>query len=139
MAWPPERRSISSITLLRLDLRRGNGGEPEDALPATAGSAATRPGGRRRWLSAMAGLVSARNLFSFSKNAPGVADDGQVRDAVLADFGRIDIDVDHLGVRSESGEAAGDAVVEADAEGDQEIACGSGPCWRRSCRACRAC
>ena len=39
-------------------------------------------------------------------------------------FGGIDIDVDDFGVRREGGEAAGDAVVEAHAEGDQQVGIG---------------
>jgi hypothetical protein len=50
-----------------------------------------------------------------------VAHDGQVGGAVLADLGRVDVEVDDLGVGSEGGEAAGDAVVEADAERDQQV------------------
>ena len=50
---------------------------------------------------------------------------GTSASAVLADFGGIDIDVDDFGVGGEGGEAAGDAVVEADAEGDEEVAFGT--------------
>ena len=46
---------------------------------------------------------------------------------ILADFGGIDIDVDDLGVRREGGEAAGDAIVEAHAEGDQQVGIRSSP------------
>src|ERR1035441_8994970 len=47
-----------------------------------------------------------------------VANDGHFRSADLADFGRVDIDVDDFGVRGEGGEASGDAIVEAHAERD---------------------
>ncbi len=67
------------------------------------------------------GLVSIRNLFSFSRTRLASPTMGKIRDTVLADLGGIDIDVDHLGVRSEGREPAGDTVVEAHAKGDEEI------------------
>ena len=87
----------------------------------------------------VAGLGFGEQLVELGEHALHVAHDGHVGGAVLADFGGVDIDVDDLGVRREGGQAAGDAVVEADAEGDQQVAVGHAPCWRRSCRACRAC
>ena len=63
-------------------------------------------------------------LGELDENALDVADDGDFGSAVLADFGGVDIDVDDFGVRGEGGEASGDAVVEAHAEGDQEIGIG---------------
>ncbi len=51
----------------------------------------------------------------------GVADDRHVRRAVLADLGRVDVGVDDLGVRGEAVQLAGDAVVEAGAEGEQQV------------------
>src|ERR1035441_6407158 len=41
-----------------------------------------------------------------------VADYGHFGSADLADFGRVDIDVDDFGVRGEGGEASGDAMVD---------------------------
>ena len=67
---------------------------------------------------------SASSLFSFCEHALHVAHDGHIGRAVLADFGGIDIHVDDFGVRREGGQAAGDAVVEAHAEGDQQVAFG---------------
>ena len=40
---------------------------------------------------------------------------------VLRDLGRVDVDVDELGVRRELGELAGDAVVEAGADRDDQV------------------
>ena len=51
-----------------------------------------------------------------------LADDGDERRHVLADLGRVDVDVDDLRLRREGGELAGDAVVEARADGDQQVA-----------------
>ena len=53
-----------------------------------------------------------------------VAHDGNIRRAILADLGGIDIHVDDFGVRRERGQAAGDAIVEADAERDQQVGLG---------------
>src|ERR1017187_6820159 len=58
------------------------------------------------------------------EDAFDVADNGDFGSADLADFGRVDIDVDDLGVWGEGGEAAGDAVVETDAEGDEKVGTG---------------
>ena len=65
-----------------------------------------------------------QNLVELLQNALHVAHDGQVRRAILADFGRIDVDVNHFGMRREGGQAAGHAIVEAHAEGDQQIGVG---------------
>ncbi len=73
------------------------------------------------------------------EHAFDIAHDGHVGRAVLADLGGVDVDVDHLGMRREGREAPGYAVVETDAQRDQQVASKSSPCWRRSCRACRAC
>ena len=50
-----------------------------------------------------------------------VADQRHVDLDVLVDLGRIDLDVDLLRVGRVGGEVAGDAVVEAHAEGDQQV------------------
>ena len=51
-----------------------------------------------------------------------VADDRHVDLDVLVDRGRIDVDVDLLRVRREGVEPAGDAVVEARADADHQVA-----------------
>ena len=50
-----------------------------------------------------------------------VADEGDVGADVLVDLGGIDLDVDLLRVGRVVGEVAGDAVVEAHAEGEQQV------------------
>ena len=50
-----------------------------------------------------------------------VADDRDVGDPVLADLGRVDVGVDDGGVRGEGVQPPGDPVVEARAEGDEQI------------------
>ena len=52
---------------------------------------------------------------------PAVADDRHVRDAVLADLGRVDVGVDDLRVGREGRQLAGDPVVEPGAERDQQV------------------
>ena len=44
-----------------------------------------------------------------------------MRRDVLGDLGRVDVDVDELGARRELGELAGDAVVEAGADADDQV------------------
>ncbi len=50
-----------------------------------------------------------------------VADERDVGADVLVDLGGVDLDVDLLRGGSVAGEVAGDAVVEAHAEGEQEV------------------
>ena len=50
-----------------------------------------------------------------------VADEGYVDLYVFVDFAGVDFDVDLFGVGGVAGEVAGDAVVEAHAEGEEEI------------------
>ena len=50
-----------------------------------------------------------------------VAVDRDVGDLVLVDLRRVDVDVDDLAVLGELGELAGHAVVEAHAEGQQQV------------------
>ena len=50
-----------------------------------------------------------------------VADEGDVGADVLVDLGGVDLDVDLLRVGRVAGEVAGDAVVEAHAEGEQQV------------------
>ena len=51
-----------------------------------------------------------------------VADDRHVGPADLAELGGVDVDVDDLGVGRERVDLAGDAVVEAGAERDEQVA-----------------
>ena len=51
----------------------------------------------------------------------GVADDGNIDVDVLGDAGRVDVDMNDLGVGCERGQLAGDAVVEAGPDGDEVI------------------
>ena len=139
IAWPPERRSISAIRccgLISVSEITGVSGCSSFqsricAHHARRAAPAFRLHRRAR--------VSVQHLVELLQHALHVAHDGQVGRAVLADLGRIDIHVDHLGVRREGRQAAGDAVVEAHAQGDQQVGIRSCPCWRHSCRACRAC
>ena len=64
----------------------------------------------------------ADRLDQLLGDEPAVADDRHVGPAHLALLGRVDVDVDDLGVGGEGVDAAGDAVVEAGAEGDQQVA-----------------
>src|ERR1035441_54479 len=50
-----------------------------------------------------------------------VADEGYVGMDVLVDLGGVDLDVDLLGAGRVAGEVAGDAVVEAHAEGEPQV------------------
>jgi hypothetical protein len=54
-------------------------------------------------------------------DVPRVAHDRDVGVPVLADLGRVDVGVHDLGVRGERVELAGDPVVEAGAQGDQQV------------------
>ena len=73
-------------------------------------------GGRAR----LAQLADRRDQLG--DDGAAVADDRHVGAAHLALLGRIDVDVDDLGLGGEAVEPAGDAVVEAGAEGDQQVA-----------------
>ena len=81
--------------------------------------------GARRASASRIGLESPRatllSLPSTRLTSPTMGTSGG---AVLADLGGVDIHVDDLGVRREGGQAAGDAVVEAHAERDQQVALG---------------
>ncbi len=57
----------------------------------------------------------------FGETSREIADEGHVDFDVLVDLGRVDLDVNLLGVRRVAGEVAGDAVVEAHPEGEQQI------------------
>ena len=53
-----------------------------------------------------------------------VAHDRHVDRLVLADLGRVDVDVDDLGLARERRELAGHPVVEAHADGDEQVGLG---------------
>ena len=67
-----------------------------------------------------------------------VADDRDVGADVLGDLRRVDVDVDDLGVRRELGQLAGDPVVEAGADRDDQVGVVHRRSWRCGCRACPA-
>ena len=52
-------------------------------------------------------------LDEVREHIAGIADDRDQGLHVLADLGRVDVDVDDLRLRREGGQLAGDAVVEA--------------------------
>ncbi len=61
-------------------------------------------------------------LDQVREHRPCVTHDRDLHGDVLADRGRIDVDVDYLGVRTELGNVARDAVVEARSDGEQHVA-----------------
>ena len=105
--------------MLRLDFVGGEFGLERMLAPSTRGSAATTPARAPASLRHVRAAGSSQRLVQLLQHALHVAHDGHVRRAILADLGRIDIDVNHLGVRREGRQAAGDAIVEAHAERDQ--------------------
>ena len=124
MALPPERRSISAIRCCGLiSVSESTACSGCSSFQARICSHQARRAAARSSLRARRELPSS-SLLSFVEHALDVAHDRHVRRAVLADLGGIDIDVDDFGVRREGGEAAGDAVVEAHAEGDQQVGIG---------------
>ena len=66
-------------------------------------------------------VLGLDGLDQVGDDLAGVPDDRHVRGAVLADLGRVDVGVDDLGVRGEAVQLAGDAVVEAGSEGDDQV------------------
>src|SRR5579863_8264969 len=70
------------------------------------------------------GFELLHNLIKLLENAFHVADDRDIWDAVLTDFGGIDIHMNDAGVTGEGLELAGDAIVETSAEGDEKVALG---------------
>ena len=57
-----------------------------------------------------------------AQNALGIANDGHVRFTNLANFGRVDINMDDLGVRREFIKLSGHAIAEAGTGGNNEVA-----------------
>ncbi len=72
-------------------------------------------------LSAHFGFEFAHDLVELGEDLFGIADDGEFCVADLGDLAGVDVDVDDLGVGGEGSEAAGDAIVEANAEGDDQV------------------
>ena len=75
-----------------------------------------------RFLAAELRREFLNDLVELLQHALHIAHDRDIGIAVLADFGGIDVHVDDAGVAGEGVEGAGDAVVEAGAERDQQIA-----------------
>ena len=69
----------------------------------------------------MSAPIARYSMTSFARTCLGVADDRDVRGDVLGDLRRVDVDVDELRPRRELGELAGDAVVEAGADGADQV------------------
>ena len=68
------------------------------------------------------GAVPAQHLDQIGDHVLDVTDDRHVRMPVLADLGRVDVGVDDLGLGGERIQLPGDPVVEAGAQGDQQVA-----------------
>ena len=71
---------------------------------------------------AVHGLLALDLRDEVLEHSGHIADDRHVRLTVLADFRRIDVDMDHACARSERVELAGDAIVETCADRNQQIA-----------------
>ena len=84
-----------------------------DGGGAFAGVDLAQPGG----VGALVGMSRQKELEDLFE----VADEGDIGADVLVDLGGVDLDVNLLRVGSVAGEVAGDAVVEAHAEGEEEI------------------
>ena len=121
MACPPERRSISRHQVLRLDL--GVGGYRLQRMLLLPRAHLAPPGAARGGqLRSAGGRIFGQQLVELPQDALHIAHDGHFRRADLAHLGRIDIHVDHLGVRREGRQAPSHAVVEAHAQRDQQVA-----------------
>ena len=94
-------------------------GQRELLAPARDAAAPRRRVGLRRCRRPAGRWIA---LTSSADDVAAVADDRHVGPAHLALLGRVDVDVDDLGVGGEAVDLAGDAVVEAGAEGDQQVA-----------------
>ena len=66
--------------------------------------------------------VAAQRLDQVGDDGLDVAHDRHVGVAVLADLGRVDVGVDHLGLGRERIQLAGHPVVEPGAQRDQQVA-----------------
>ena len=84
--------------------------------PATRAAApTTRPSAQR---SASSARYSAVSFGRIRLQSPTI---GMCAGTFLRDLGRVDVDVDELRARRELGQLAGDAVVEAGADGDDQV------------------
>ncbi|CAM5513511.1 hypothetical protein SANTM175S_00990 [Streptomyces antimycoticus] len=105
------------------DLLRGEGAVRRQVVAQRVGVAPAvqivPPGGV---VAAVAlGVLLLDGLDEVGEDLAGVTDDRHVGGAVLADLRRVDVGVDDLGVRGEAVQLAGDAVVEAGSEGDDQV------------------
>ena len=53
------------------------------------------------------------------ENGADIATDGDMAGSKLVEFGRVDINMDYLGLRAEFGQFAGGAIIEAGANDDK--------------------
>ena len=104
--------------MLRFDFAGGYFGR-ERMLGLPGLNLASPFGARRRILLTALRRQFLQNLVQFFEHSLHVADDRQIGRAILADFRRIDIHVDHLGMRREGRQTAGDSIVKAHAQSDQ--------------------
>ena len=65
--------------------------------------------------------IFAEHRIDLLQSVAHIAVNRHVSELVLVNLGGVDVDVDDLAVLGELGELAGDAVVEADAEGEEEV------------------
>ena len=121
MASPPESRSISIIRccgLISESEVTGVSGCSSFHARICDHQAGARAAGCRYRVGAWFPTVPC----SAAEHALHVAHDRHIGGAVLADFRGIDIHVNHLRVRRESGQPSGHAIVEAHAQGDDQVA-----------------
>ena len=129
--WPtPDVRIVPSgarvAQLLEAELRL-RARRPGSLCSYVSGNCSRQPEMRLRHadVSACVGAAGEQVLDrpdDLAGDVLAVADDRHVGPAHLALLGRVDVDVDDLGLRGEAVDLAGDAVVEAGAEGDQQVA-----------------
>ena len=120
MAWPPETLSIAAMSCCGLISVSETGASVRMLfLPQTDLPPPGAPRVRQLRVGRARGL--AQQFVEFAQNPLHIAHDGHIGRAVLPDLRRVDIHVDHLGVRREGRQPAGHAVVEARAQGDQQV------------------
>ena len=66
-------------------------------------------------------VLDADRVDQVLDDQPGVANDGHIGDPVLADLGRVDVSMHNRRVRCETLQRAGDPVVEAGAQRDDQV------------------
>ncbi len=107
--------------VLRLDL--GIGGHHLQRMLRFPGADLPPPGAARGGAGFVGGNGALGDqLVEPAQHALHIAHNGHLRSADLADFGGVDVHMDYFGVRREGCQAAGHAIVEAHAEGDQHVA-----------------